>query len=213
MPQSTERRTHWENVYADRDVSEVSWHQDTPDSSLQLIDHADVGPDEPIIDIGGGACLLVDHLLHRGFRQMTVLDISEAALDHARARLGERAAEVRWICADVIGVELPERYRLWHDRAAFHFLTDPTDRERYRDTLLEALMPGGDAILATFASDGPEKCSGLEVVRYTPEELGVELGESFELIETWDEEHRTPGGAVQHFVFCRFRRRHLTADA
>ncbi|MBW2460396.1 MAG: class I SAM-dependent methyltransferase [Deltaproteobacteria bacterium] len=206
MPQSTDRRTHWENVYAGREVSEVSWHQDTPDSSLQLLDHAAVGPDEAIIDIGGGACLLVDHLLDQGFRQLTVLDISETALDHARARLGEQAAKVRWICADVTEVELSDRYRLWHDRATFHFLVDPAERERYRKTLSRALMPSGHAILATFASDGPETCSGLEVVRYTPEELSIELGDSFELIETWDEEHRTPSGAVQRFVFCRFRR-------
>lgn len=201
-----ERRAHWDAVYADRDPTAVSWFQDTPDSSLQLITHAGIGVDDAIIDIGGGAGLLVDHLLDRGFRDLTVLDISATALGNVRARLGPRAADVRWIAADVLEADLPGPYCLWHDRAAFHFLTKAADRARYREQLVRALLPRGHVVIATFASDGPERCSGLEVVRYRPEELAEELGPAFELLETWDEEHQTPQGRLQRFVFCRFRR-------
>lgn len=206
MTDTTERRDHWDHVHATRNPTEVSWHQDTPSSSLALIEHTGVTPEAPIIDVGAGASRLVDHLLDRGFDNVTVLDVSERALERVRARLGERAEDVRFVCADITETTLDEPYEVWHDRAVFHFLTDARDRERYRHTLLEALAPGGHAIIATFAPDGPDKCSGLEVVRYSPEGLQAELGAQLELVETWDEDHRTPKDVTQRFVFCRFRR-------
>jgi SAM-dependent methyltransferase len=202
----SERRTHWETVYEKRSPEEVSWHQDTPDSSLQLIEHAGVGTDAAILDVGGGASRLVDHLIERGFTDVTVLDVSERALRHAKERLGEAAEDVGWIRADVTRASLDHHYDVWHDRAVFHFLTDAEDRRRYRALLHGAVPPGGHVIVASFALDGPERCSGLPVVRYSPESMRAELGPGLELVETWDEDHRTPAGKLQRFVFCRFRR-------
>jgi SAM-dependent methyltransferase len=206
MTHATDRQAHWEGVYRARAPTEVSWYQDTPKSSLELIEHANVGVEAPILDVGGGGSRLVDHLLRRGYENVTVLDISERALEVLRERLGKRADDVRFIRGDVTEVELEDTFVLWHDRAVFHFLTDPKDRERYRELLLRALRPGGHAIVATFAPDGPEKCSGLDVARYSPEGLASELGAQLELVETWDEDHVTPAGVTQRFVFCRFRR-------
>lgn len=201
----TGRREHWESVYASRAPTDVSWHQDTPASSLTLIEHCDVGPTGAILDVGGGASRLVDHLLDGGYLDVTVLDISATALAHAKQRLGARATGVRWIEGDVTTVELAGPYDVWHDRAAFHFLGDPDDRARYLAQLERALRPHGHVVVATFALDGPERCSGLPVARYSPETLARELGPSLALVETWDEDHLTPGGKRQRFVFCRFR--------
>lgn len=201
-----QRRQHWERVYEDRSPEQVSWHQDSPDTSLALLEHTGVGPDAAILDLGGGASRFVDGLLERGYTDVTVFDISERALLHAQERVGDRAQDVAWIRGDVTHATLDHHYDVWHDRAVFHFLTDAEDRRRYRELLHRAVPPGGHVIVATFALDGPERCSGLPVVRYAPDALLDELGPGLDLVETWDEDHHTPAGKVQRFVFCRFRR-------
>ena len=201
------RQAHWEGVYTSKEETAVSWFQDNPAPSLELIERAGPAQDADIIDIGGGASRLPDALLERGFRHVTVLDISQAALDLACLRLGRRASEVQWIAADVTEWNPPRRFDIWHDRAAFHFLVDPADRAAYIARLTEALRPGGHAIIATFALDGPEKCSGLPINRYDPEGLARELGQGFTLIESRRHDRATPWNATQHFQFSLFRRR------
>jgi SAM-dependent methyltransferase len=198
---------HWDRVYATRKPTEVSWYQVAPTVSLELIEGALVPGDAAVIDVGAGASNLVDALLDRGFSDLTLLDVSSAALETAKARLGPRAAAVKMLVADVTKLVPPRRYGLWHDRAVFHFLTEPEERAAYARVLGEALAPGGVAVIATFALDGPEKCSGLPVRRYSAETLAEELGGVLELVESRREMHATPAGAVQSFVFCSFRRR------
>jgi SAM-dependent methyltransferase len=205
------RQAHWEGVYTSSDETAVSWFQDDPAPSLELIERAgvgkDTGKDTGIIDIGAGASRLADHLLERGFRDVTVLDISQAGLDLSALRLGRRASEAHWITADVTEWNPSRRFDIWHDRAAFHFLTDPADRAAYVARLHEALRPGGHAIIATFAADGPEKCSGLPVNRYDPEDLARELGQEFHLVESRRHDHATPGNVSQRFQFSLFQRK------
>ena len=200
------RSEHWEGVYRTKGEREVSWFQETPSVSLELIRSAGATHHSPIVDIGGGASRLVDALVDGGYEAVTVLDLSESALAAARARLGQAAAGVTWIVADVIGWKPRQRYEVWHDRAAFHFLTDAEDRAAYAACLREALSPGGHAIIATFALDGPERCSGLPVVRYDAGSLGAVLGEGFSLVETRRHDHHTPMGSTQRFQFSVFRR-------
>lgn len=202
-----DRKQHWEQVYAQKQPTEVSWFQPRPEYSLRLIAAAGVDKSQPIIDMGGGASRLVDNLLDEGYRDISVLDISAAALQHARARLGGRAAQVSWIEADATAFEPPKVYALWHDRAVFHFLTDPADRHAYRQRLERGLRSGGHLIIATFALDGPEKCSNLPVQRYSPEALRAELGSDYTLVETLTEGHITPAQKEQRFVYCRFVKR------
>lgn len=202
-----ERQAHWENVYQTKREGEVSWFQDSPSISLDLIRATGVRPDASIIDIGGGASRLPDALLEAGFSSITVLDLSEKAMHVSQARLGERGANVKWIVADVTTWQPPEVYDVWHDRAAFHFLTDPKDQAAYAERVSRALCPGGHVIIGTFAPDGPERCSGLPIVRHDAGSLGTILGPSFALTETRGHEHRTPAGAIQRFQFSRFRRR------
>ena len=201
------RKGHWETVYTTKGENEVSWFQDNPAPSLEMIELAKPGRSAAIIDIGGGASRLVDALLGRGFRHLAVLDISAAALDAAKARLGEAATKVQWIVADVTTWQPQQAFDIWHDRAAFHFLVDAADRAAYVGALKQALIPGGHAVIATFAIDGPEKCSGLEVARYDAAELASELGEEFTLIETRKHDHSTPWNSNQRFQFSLFRRR------
>jgi ubiquinone/menaquinone biosynthesis C-methylase UbiE len=200
------RRAHWETVYASKSEREVSWFQESAAPSLELIAEAGVTPLSAIIDVGGGASRLVDALLEKGFRDVTVLDISEAALAAAKARLSGRGLSVQWVISDVTEWR-PEAaaFDLWHDRAAFHFLTDPGDRTAYVARMIRALKPGGHAIIATFALDGPERCSGLPVARYDGRSVGEAIGDRFELIRTRPEAHVTPWGAKQSFQFSLFR--------
>jgi SAM-dependent methyltransferase len=200
------RKSHWENVYATKGEREVSWYQESPAPSLELIALAGLADDASIIDIGGGASRLVDALVDRNVRRITVLDLSAAALDAARQRLGNRATGVEWVVADVTIWEPSETYDLWHDRAAFHFLTDPADQSVYVDRLRKAVKPGGHAIIGTFALDGPERCSGLPIVRYDAASLSAILGTDFKLIDARRHDHATPWGAVQRFQFSTFRR-------
>jgi trans-aconitate methyltransferase len=200
------RQHHWEKVYTTRGESEVSWFQETPALSLELIELVGAMQNSAIIDIGGGASRLVDNLVSRGFEDLTVLDLSAAALGSARSRLGDKANRVTWITADVTSWQPSRTYDVWHDRAAFHFLTERTDQAAYVARLRRALRVGGHAIIATFAPDGPERCSGLMVSRYDANALAATLGEGFELIDTRRHDHTTPWGAVQKFQFSTFRR-------
>ena len=202
----SERQAHWQNVYTTKGEGEVSWFQDSPAISIDLIKSAAVSKESAIVDVGGGASRLVDHLLKDGFRSIAVLDLSSAALETAKSRLGSAGADVEWITSDVTTWRPRRQYDVWHDRAAFHFLTDPGDRRAYIDTLRSALRPNGQAIIATFALDGPEKCSGLPVQRYDASTLQRELGEDFRLIESRRETHTTPWDSTQSFQFARFVR-------
>lgn len=200
-------KEHWETVYSTRGERRVSWFEEHASTSMALIERAGVPIDGPIIDVGGGASHLVDDLLDRGYRDLTVLDLSGAALALARARLGERADRVEWIEADITEVDLqPARYALWHDRAVFHFLTAEDDRRRYVRRVVSSVRPGGAVIVATFALDGPTRCSGLDVARYSHETLHGEFGDAFELIDHLETPHETPFGTVQQFVYCCCRR-------
>jgi SAM-dependent methyltransferase len=200
------RGAHWENVYRTKGEREVSWFQETPSVSLELIRSAGATRRSAIVDIGGGASRLVDALVDAGYEAVTVLDLSESALAAAKLRLEQAAARVTWIVADVTRWKPSQRYDLWHDRAAFHFLTDAADRTAYVACLRDALRPGGQAIIATFALDGPERCSGLPVVRYDAASLGQVLGSEFDLVETRRHDHQTPMGSTQRFQFSVFRR-------
>lgn len=200
------RRAHWNEVYGQKSETEVSWFQETPQPSLDLLRLVDARLDDAIVDIGGGASRLVDHLLDRGFENLSVLDLSEAAIATARSRLGDRGSKVRWIAADVTSWESGESYDVWHDRAALHFLTDTAGQLAYATSLKKALKVGGHVIIGTFGPDGPEKCSGLPVVRYDAGRLAALLGPGFYLLDARQHEHKTPSGAVQKFQFCTFRR-------
>ena len=201
------RRQHWECVYSTKRHTDVSWYQPVPERSLQFIDAAGIGHQDAIIDIGGGASTLADHLLRLGYGDVTVLDIAEHAFVQARERLGNQAAQVEWIVSDVTSFEPARRYALWHDRAVLHFLTEPADQERYVDVLRRALASDGHLVLSTFGPEGPLRCSGLEIRRYTVGMMQELVGEDFALLDDALEEHRTPGGATQQFLFTRWRRR------
>ena len=199
-------KAHWEEVYRTRRPTEVSWYQAHARRSLELIRRVNPPPDGPIIDVGGGTSPLVDDLLDAGYRDVTVLDLSATALAQARARLGARATRVEWVEADILDAELPAgRYGVWHDRAVFHFLTAPADRARYVAAVRRAVRPGGIVLVATFADDGPSRCSGLEVARYSATTLHAEFGPAFRLLASEREEHLTPAGGQQAFVYCLCR--------
>ena len=199
-------KEHWEHVYATKATDAASWYQEHAEQSLRLIKATGVPLSAAIIDVGGGASTLVDGLLGDGYSKLTVLDLSAAALTAARNRLGSRADLVNWMAADISKVELRvHSFDVWHDRAVFHFLTAPEDRAGYVQTVLRAVKPGGHVIIATFAEDGPTRCSGLPVMRYTAKELHAELGGSFALVGHAKEAHRTPSGAIQQFTYCCFR--------
>jgi SAM-dependent methyltransferase len=203
---TTADKEHWNSVYGAKAPDRVSWYRPHLDRSLQFIELARLPLDAAIIDVGGGASTFVDDLLDRSYTAVTVLDLSAAALEAARARLGDRAARVQWICADVLDANLPEHaYDFWHDRAVFHFLTDPAARARYVDAVRRALKPGGHIVVATFGPHGPEKCSGLEVMRFTPEGIHEEFGDSFAKVADATEMHNTPWGSDQEFVYCYCR--------
>lgn len=202
-----DRKQHWEQVYTSKPSDAVSWFQNHANLSLRLIHHTGLGKDAAIIDVGGGASTLVDDLLAEGYTDLTVLDLSSAALAVAKQRLVKHADCVDWIEGDITLAEFPiRRFDIWHDRAVFHFLTNPTDRQAYVDQVMRAVRPGGHVIIATFAEDGPEKCSGLPVMRYKHETLHAEFGDTFFLVEHEKEAHRTPSGSIQQFVYCYCRK-------
>jgi trans-aconitate methyltransferase len=200
-------KQHWDTVYATKGEHDVSWFEASPVVSLQLIEATGLAARTCVLDVGGGESRLVDALLARGVMCIAVLDVAREALARAQARLGDKARDVAWIEADVTGAWSWKEVDIWHDRAVFHFLTERADRDSYKAKLAEMLKPGGSAILATFAPDGPEKCSGLPVARYSPEMLSSELGEGFVLVDSRRHTHTTPWGALQAFQYSRFVRR------
>jgi ubiquinone/menaquinone biosynthesis C-methylase UbiE len=201
-----DRKKHWEQVYSTKEPNSVSWFQEHAEQSLRLIHATDLGTDAAIIDIGGGASTLVDDLVREAYRDITVLDLSASALVMARQRTGERAKDIEWIEGDITEVQLPAaRFDIWHDRAVFHFLTEADSRRRYVEQVMHAVRPGGHIIIATFAENGPEKCSGLPVMRYSPTALHAEFGNDFELLSHEQEVHSTPFGTTQQFIYCYCR--------
>jgi 2-polyprenyl-3-methyl-5-hydroxy-6-metoxy-1,4-benzoquinol methylase len=203
----SDRKAHWENVYSTRKPHEVGWYQAYPEIPLHLIASTGVEKSAAIIDVGGGASNLVDALLENGYSDVTVLDLSSAALEATKARLGQASSQVKWLVEDVASFTPPRQYDVWHDRAVFHFLTEASDRRRYMEAARAALPPGGHLIMATFALDGPPQCSGLDVVRYSPESLQQEVGEGFTLAESFGGLHITPSQGKQSYTFCRFIRK------
>ena len=200
-------RTHWESVYEAKPAEAVSWYAPHLRESLRYVMQASANKNVAIIDVGGGESTLVDDLVDAGYRDVTVLDISVKALEVTRQRLGPPGARVKWLAADILDAELAAgAYDIWHDRAVFHFLTSDEQRRRYVAQVLKALKPGGFAIVGTFGPEGPERCSGLQVSRYAPNELHGAFGEPFELLGSSIELHTTPWGSPQQFVYCYCRR-------
>lgn len=202
-----ELKSHWENIYNTKGSTEVSWYQEHQLISLRFIEFTGVDKAGQIIDVGGGTSTLVDDLLAHGFKHITVLDISAAALKTAQQRLGIQATEVSWIEADITKAKLQHQYfDIWHDRAVFHFLRQPEERQSYIEAVRHSVKRGGHVIVATFANDGPVRCSGLDTVRYSPESLHSEFGDEFRLVESTREAHVTPFGTEQKFIYCYCRK-------
>ncbi len=206
-----DRKNHWQQIYAQKQATEVSWYQLHPVRSLELIKATGTGLSASIIDIGGGASTLVDFLLEADYKHLSVLDISPAAIEQAKSRLrstimGSAINKVEWIESDITEFTADRCFDVWHDRAVFHFLTEEKDRARYVQVMLSVLNIGAHAIIAAFDDNGPKKCSGLEVIHYSPEKMSAVLGDSFQLIETSTENHLTPSGTSQSFVYCHFIR-------
>lgn len=200
------KKVHWETVYETKSDRQVSWFREHLDNSLQMILETKVGKEAAIIDVGGGSSSLAADLFEQGFADVSVLDISAKALEKSKARLGKRAAQIEWIEADITQVSLPENhYDVWHDRAVFHFLTAAEDRQKYVEQVLRSLKVGGHIIVASFGENGPQKCSGLDVVRYNPETMHNEFGNNFNLVESLSETHETPFQTTQEFIYCYCR--------
>ncbi|TGM01777.1 class I SAM-dependent methyltransferase [Leptospira jelokensis] len=201
-----DHKTHWETIYTEKQPNEVSWTQEKPSLSLQLIENANKSKLAKLIDIGGGESNLVDHLLMNGYENLSVLDISENALNRCKQRLGERNKNIEWIVTDITKFHANTKYDIWHDRAVFHFLTDPESIIFYKNNLVHALNNDGELIIGTFSNDGPKKCSGLEIKQYTEDTLTETFSPEFIPIEFQREDHHTPFGTVQNFVFGRFKK-------
>ena len=202
-----ESKAHWEHIYTSNGVREVSWFQEHAAQSIELIENTGVSLGAKIIDVGGGASTLVDDLLDQSYSAITVLDISGTALRRSQDRLGQRASLVTWLELDITRAELaPNFYDVWHDRAVFHFLTSETDRAQYLRAVRQCVKTGGHIIVASFGLSGPEKCSGLNVVRYSAESMHREFGNDFELVNTTTEVHHTPFGKDQQFIYCYCRK-------
>ena len=199
-------KTHWEKVYTTKAPDQLSWYRPHLETSIVLIERSVSDPSASIIDIGGGESTLVDDLLARGFQNVTVLDVSQVAIDATKQRLGQVAGRVQWVTADITGVQLhPAAYDVWHDRAVFHFLTAPEQRAAYVRQVARSVKAGGHVIVSTFGPEGPTKCSGLDVVRYDAEALHEEFGTRFRLVESSKELHETPFGTIQQFLYCYCR--------
>lgn len=198
---------HWNDVYSGPGGDSVSWFQEIPERSLAILDESGVDPFKSVVDIGAGASRLVDELLQRGFRDLTVVDISSTALELTRARVGPGGHGVRWVVCDVLNWAPDRTFDVWHDRAVFHFLTAREQIQRYLEVVNGVVDPGGMVVIGTFAHDGPTHCSGLPVSRYRAEELTEVFGSRYERMAAWREEHRTPGGALQPFTWVAMRHR------
>ncbi len=200
------RKKHWENIYQTKDLQNVSWYQPKPTTSLDFLKQFNVSKTAKIIDIGGGDSYLVDNLLEMGYQDITVLDISEAALDKAKQRLGKIASKIKWIVADAATFKPTEKYDFWHDRAAFHFLTQETEITNYVDTVQKSINPTGVLVIGTFSEQGPTKCSGIEIKQYSEVSMTDRLKTFFEKIKCITVDHITPFETVQNFIFCSFKK-------
>ena len=209
--QQVSRREHWEEVYARHRPDEVSWYQSDPTLSLNLIKATGLDLGARLLDVGGGTSILVDRLLQAGFQRLAVLDVSATALRVSQDRLGDAAGTVEWVEGDVLNYQPSYPWDLWHDRAVFHFLVDPADRVLYRDSLYRSVPEGGHVIVATFGPNGPHRCSGLDVLRCSAEDIARELGDGVRLVGSGSEDHTTPSGATQQFVYALLRRVWATA--
>ena len=201
-----DRRAHWENVYQTKKLSEVSWFQPTPETSINFIKEFNISKSAKIIDVAGGDSFLVDHLLDLGYQNITVLDISETALSKAKQRLGGKSKKVKWIVADAATFKPTESYDFWHDRAAFHFLSQEQEIENYLKTVRENLTDSAVLVIGTFSEQGPKKCSGIEVKQYSEKSMTTRLSNYFEKIKCVVVDHTTPSGSIQNFIFCSFRK-------
>jgi ubiquinone/menaquinone biosynthesis C-methylase UbiE len=201
-----DRRKHWETIYQTKELQDVSWFQPTPETSLSFLKQFNIPTTAKIIDIGGGDSFLVDNLLDLGYQDITVLDISAVALDKAKQRLGDRADKVKWIVADAATFRPTEKYDFWHDRAAFHFLTQEQEIESYLDTVQKSIQPTGVLIIGTFSEQGPKKCSGIEIKQYSETTITDRLTKFFEKIRCITVDHKTPFDTIQNFIFCSFRK-------
>lgn len=204
-----DRKAHWENIYRTKKRHEAGWYQPVPSTSLEQISLLDIDPGSRIIDVGGGDSALADHLLDNGFTNLTVLDISLAAIERAQARLGKNAGKIKWIVSDIVRFNPPQTYDVWHDRAAFHFLTSEEEINTYVRTVSGAVRPGGYFIIGTFSDRGPTKCSGLDITQYASESLCARFAPAFRKVRCFSPDHITPGGVIQHYTFCCFQRQEL----
>lgn len=201
-----DRKKHWENIYQTKELKDVSWFQPTPETSLDFFKQFNVPPTAKVIDIGGGDSFLVDHLLDLGYQDISVLDISAAAIERAKQRLGDKAKNVKWIVADAATFKPTEKYDFWHDRAAFHFLTDEQEISNYLQTAQENINTTGVLVIGTFSELGPTKCSGIEIKQYSETTMTERLKNFFEKIKCITVDHKTPFDIIQNFVFCSFRK-------
>lgn len=207
MTTDFDSKKHWENIYGSKPLEDVSWFQPTPVTSLDFIEGLGMGPNASIIDIGGGDSYLVDYLLDSGYTNLTVLDISKAAIDRAKERLGHLAGKVQWIESDINDFEPTIEYDVWHDRAAFHFLTEGHNIKRYVNMVGRGLRPFGSLIIGTFSENGPAKCSGIAITQYSQESMTSLFTDKFVKIQCTNVDHSTPFGTTQNFTFCSFKRR------
>jgi ubiquinone/menaquinone biosynthesis C-methylase UbiE len=204
--ENSDRKKHWENIYQTNHLKDVSWYQPTPTTSLDYLKQFNISTTAKIIDIGGGDSFLVDHLLDLGYTDLTVLDISATSLDRAKQRLGDRATKVKWIVADAATFKPTEQYDFWHDRAAFHFLTQDQEITNYIDTIQKSIKPTGILIIGTFSEQGPKKCSGIEIKQYSETTMTDRLKKFFEKVKCITVDHQTPFDTIQNFIFCSFKK-------
>lgn len=202
-----DRKAHWENLYATKQLEEVSWYQPVPETSLQFVAAAGLSKDARIIDVGGGDSLFADHLLEAGYTDITVVDISANALERAKNRLGEKAERIKWIVADVTELALEEQYDFWHDRAVFHFLTHVRDIANYSRVIRDSIRKNGQLVIGTFSENGPLKCSGIDIKQYSESSMTEHFRADFEKMQCVETLHHTPFNTTQHFVFCSFQKR------
>lgn len=198
------KKKHWENIYQTKELKDVSWYQPTPTTSLEFLKEFNIPKSAKIIDVGGGDSFLVDRLIDLGYQDITVLDISETALERAKKRLGDKASQVKWIVADAANFSPSEQYDFWHDRAAFHFLTEESDIKNYLNTIKKHLSPNGILVVGTFSETGPKKCSGIEIKQYSEKSMTEMLTKYFKKIKCMSVDHKTPFDTIQNFLFCSF---------
>ncbi len=201
-----DKKRHWENIYENRPPDEVSWFQDTPATSLEFVKKVKLPKTANIIDVGGGESFLVDYLLEQGYKNITVLDISDAAIRHARQRVGENAKHVKWIVTDVVNFEPEGKYDFWHDRATFHFLTGEDEIQKYKSIVRDCIKPKGHVVIGTFSDIGPQRCSGLEIHQYSEDLMANQFSSDFKKIECRRIDHVTPYNTIQNFLFCLFKK-------